>query len=110
MPRTARIAPGGVIFHVLNRANARARIFSKDADYAAFEKVPCETLAKRAMRILGYLIMPNHWRLVLWPEYDGELRAFMQPIATAYVRYWYLHRKASGGRHFYQGTYGAFPK
>jgi hypothetical protein len=30
---------GGMIFHVLNRANARARIFAKDADYAAFERV-----------------------------------------------------------------------
>ena len=36
MPRTARVAPGGMIFHVLNRANARARIFRKEADYAAF--------------------------------------------------------------------------
>jgi hypothetical protein len=27
VPRSARIAPGGVILHVLNRANARARIF-----------------------------------------------------------------------------------
>jgi hypothetical protein len=32
MPRTVRVAPGGVIFHVLNRANARARIFAKDLD------------------------------------------------------------------------------
>ena len=53
MPRTARIAPGGMVFHVLNRANARARIFGKDADYAAFEKVMKETLEKKPMRILG---------------------------------------------------------
>jgi hypothetical protein len=33
MPRTARVALGGVIFHVLNRANARSRIFEKDQDY-----------------------------------------------------------------------------
>lgn len=26
MPRTTRIAPGGMIFHVLNRANARITI------------------------------------------------------------------------------------
>ena len=55
MPRTARIAPGGIVFHVLNRANARARIFAGDADYAAFERVMVETLAKKPMRILGYL-------------------------------------------------------
>jgi putative transposase len=43
MPRTARIAPGGMVFHVINRANARARIFRKEADYAAFERVMKET-------------------------------------------------------------------
>ena len=27
MPRSARIAPGGMVFHVLNRANARGDLF-----------------------------------------------------------------------------------
>jgi hypothetical protein len=30
MPRMPRIAPGDVIFHVLNRANAQATIFGTD--------------------------------------------------------------------------------
>ena len=37
MPRTARQPPGGTILHVLNRGNARDRIFEDDTDYAAFE-------------------------------------------------------------------------
>jgi hypothetical protein len=41
------LTPGGVVFHVLNRANAHARIFGKDTEYAAFERVMKETLAKR---------------------------------------------------------------
>ena len=63
----------------------RARIFGKEADYAAFERVMKETLAKKPMRILGYLIMPNHWHLVLWPEHDGELAKFMQRLTVAHV-------------------------
>jgi putative transposase len=109
MPRTARIAPGGVVFHVLNRANARARIFAKEADYAAFEQVMNETLARKPMRILGYAIMPNHWHLVLWPERDGELGAFMQRLTTTHVRRWHLHRHSVGCGHLYQGTYKSFP-
>ncbi|MCC6126360.1 MAG: transposase [Pirellulales bacterium] len=109
MPRTARIAPGGMVFHVLNRANARARIFAKEADYAAFEQVMKETLSRMPMRILGYLIMPNHWHLVLWPENDGELSAFMQRLTTTHVRRWHLHRKTVGCGHLYQGTYKSFP-
>jgi putative transposase len=98
-----------MVFHVLNRANARARIFGKEGDYAAFERVMFETLKRMPMRILGYLIMPNHWHMVLWPEHDGELGAFMQRLTTTHVRRWHLHRKTVGCGHLYQGTYKSFP-
>lgn len=39
MPRTARVAPGGCVYHVLNRAAARLPLFRKEADYAALERV-----------------------------------------------------------------------
>ena len=32
MPRIARVAPGGIVYHVLNRGNGRQTIFHKDAD------------------------------------------------------------------------------
>jgi hypothetical protein len=44
MPRTARIAPGGMVVYVFNRANAPTRNFAKEADYAAFERAMCGTL------------------------------------------------------------------
>lgn len=88
MPRTARVAPGGMVFHVINRGNARARIFGAQGDYAAFERVMKETLTKKPMRILGYVVMPNHWHLVLWPQSDGDLAAFMQRLTVAHVRRW----------------------
>lgn len=37
MPRPLGEAVGGMLFHVLNRAAGRSRIFSKEADYLAFE-------------------------------------------------------------------------
>ena len=36
MPRTTRQSPGGMILYVLNRGNARDRIFYDDAGYATF--------------------------------------------------------------------------
>ena len=39
MPRTARNAPGGLIYPVLNRANGRLRLFKKEEDFLAFERV-----------------------------------------------------------------------
>ncbi|MEI8018190.1 MAG: transposase [Schlesneria sp.] len=109
MPRTARQAPGGMIFHVLNRGNARDRIFDDDADYAAFEKVLAETQAEVFVRILSYCLMPNHWHLVLWPLKDGDLGRFMQRLTTTHVRRWHLHHHSVGTGHLYQATYKSFP-
>ena len=52
MPRTARIAPGGMVFHVLNRGVARMQLFEKPADYQAFEQVLGETLGEYPMGFL----------------------------------------------------------
>lgn len=60
MPRTARIAPGGMVFHVLNRANNRDQVFERDEDYLAFLRVMRDTLQKKPMRILAFCVMPNH--------------------------------------------------
>ncbi len=65
MPRTARLAPGGMVFHVLNRANGRARIFDDPADYDAFAGLLAEVQGLAPMRVLGYCVMPNHWHFAL---------------------------------------------
>ena len=65
MPRSAWIAPGGLMFHALNRANAQTTIFEHGDDFMAFERVMAEMVAVTQMRILAYLIMPNHGHLVL---------------------------------------------
>ena len=109
MPRTARIAPGGMVFHVLNRGVGRMRLFYKDGDYDAFEKYIEKTLETRPMRICGYCLMPNHWHLLLWPENDGDLGAFMQKLTITHVRNWQEHRKKVGMGHVYQGRYKSFP-
>lgn len=109
MPRSARIAPGGLVFHTLNRANQRAPIFEKPADYRAFERVVVRTMEYVAMRILAYCLMPNHWHFVLWPYEDGDLAAFMHRLTTTHVRRWHLHRHSVGAGHLYQGTFKSFP-
>ncbi len=45
MGRPKRAAKGGLIYHVLTRANARMTIFEKDEDYVAFESVLAEAVA-----------------------------------------------------------------
>jgi hypothetical protein len=38
MPRIARAAPGGYVYHALNRAVARLPLFEKEADFAALKR------------------------------------------------------------------------
>ena len=65
MPRRARNAPGGLVYHALNRAVAKLPLFQKVGDYAAFERILAEALGKHPTRVLAYCLMPNHWHMVL---------------------------------------------
>ena len=65
MPRPKRITKGNIVYHALNRANGRLRIFKKPRDFEAFEEILAEGLDRFDMRMCGYCIMANHWHLVL---------------------------------------------
>ena len=109
MPRTNRILPGGMLFHVLNRGVGRQQLFRKAADYLAFEQLLEETVEKSPMRICSYCLMPNHWHFVLWPEHDGDLATFMQRLTVTHVTRWQKHRKCVGEGHVDQGRFKSFP-
>jgi putative transposase len=98
-----------MLFHVLNRGVGRMDLFSKEKDFAAFEGLLEQTRESRPIQICAYCLMPNHWHLVLWPEHDGDLAAFMQQLATRHVRRWQLHRRRVGYGHVYQSRYKSFP-
>lgn len=57
MGRPKRANDGGMVFHALNRANARAQIFHKPEDYAAFEMVLKEAYERTGMRVLAYCLI-----------------------------------------------------
>ena len=73
MPRIKRIDVGGEIYHVINRANARVKIFDNNDDYKLFEGILEEAVKKFDMRLLAYCVMPNHFHLILYPKQDGDL-------------------------------------
>jgi putative transposase len=109
MPRKPRIAPGGVVYHVLNRAVARLPLFTKDADYEAFERVMAQALERHPTRLLAYCLMPNHWHFVLWPRHDGELTDFLRWLTHTHTMRWHAHHQTSGTGHLYQGRFKSFP-
>ena len=109
MSRPHRHTAGGVIYHALNRSNARATLFRSQGDYAAFDRMLGEARKHQPMRILAYCIMPNHWHMVLWPEEDGDLTRFLHWVTSTHAQRWHRSRGTAGTGHVYQGRFRAFP-
>jgi len=109
MGRSWRGAVGGYVYHVLNRANARAALFEKPGDYEAFERVLTEAQQRSAMRLLAYCVMPNHWHMVVWPRHDGDLSRFVGWLTLTHTQRWHAHRHTAGTGHLYQGRFKSFP-
>ncbi|MEI7460717.1 MAG: transposase [Pirellula sp.] len=109
MGRPKRAADGGLIYHVLNRANARLSIFEKDGDYEAFERILADAIERTGTRLLAYCLMPNHWHLVVLPIQDGELSRFTGWLTLTHTQRWHAHRHSTGQGHVYQGRFKSFP-
>lgn len=109
MGRPLRMAVGGIVYHVLNRANGRLTIFETDGDYKAFERVLVEAVERMQMRVLAYCLLPNHWHLVLWPRADGDLSKFVGWLTLTHTQRWHAHRDTAGHGHLYQGRFKSFP-
>src|SRR5580692_313513 len=103
MPRTARAFAGGNCYHVLNRGNARRTVFHNDGDFVAFVDLMAAATHRVPMRILAYVVMPNHFHFVLWPQGDGDLSRWMQWLLTTHARRYQLHHEATG--HIWQGRF-----
>lgn len=109
MPRPLRVTPGGYVYHVLNRANARLPLFEHDADYLAFETVLEQVQERQPLRLLAYCVMPNHWHLVLWPEADEALSSWVGWLTKTHTQRWHAAHGTTGTGHLYQGRFKSFP-
>jgi len=100
-------------YHVMNRATARATIFAGDGDYAAFERVLAEGREREAecMRICSYVLMPNHFHLVLWPQpgEDEAVSRLMKWLTLTHAQRWHAHRHTAGTGALYGARFKSFP-
>ena len=105
MPRTSRVAPGGMVFHVLNRGVGRMRLFDDDDFYQVVRYVERNALranmvehaedwrwsslgcrvhgTRKEEAILGDwpLPRPRQWRrMVNQPQTEAELKALRRCV------------------------------
>ena len=109
MPRSLRTDVGDIIYHVINRANARLQIFHTDSDYTLFEEVLTQAQKRTEVRIFSFCVMPNHWHLIVQPKNDGDLAKFVGWLTMTHTQRWHASHDSVGTGHLYQGRYKSFP-
>lgn len=109
MPRGPRAAPGGLVYHVLNRSVGRMKMFRRETDFQAFERIIHETRQRHPIRILSYCILSNHWHFVVWPERDDQVTAFFRWLTHTHAMRWRVSHHTVGYGHLYQGRFKSFP-
>ena len=93
----------------MNRGARRLRLFEGPDDYVACLQTLTDAMERVPIRLLAYVLMPNHWHLVLWPAGDHDLSSYMAWMTATHVRRWHLAHDSSGTGTLYQGRYKAVP-
>jgi putative transposase len=87
MARQARIVVPGQPLHIIHRGNNRQDVFKSEQDHRRFIEDLAVSRNKSGCSLHAYVLMPNHYHLLLTPPTDKALSEFMQSIGRRYVRY-----------------------
>jgi putative transposase len=104
MPRVARIAPNGSVFHVLTRGNNRQDVFKDEGDYGRYIEILQKYKERYDFKVYHYVLMRNHVHLVLeTTEKGNNLAEIMKRINLSYAQYYKKRYRHIG--HFWQDRY-----
>ena len=108
MPRAKRIVPPHAVLHVINRGNDRRTLFHTAADYEEFLGLMRYANAHVPLRVIAYVLMPNHWHFIVWPEGGTQLSRHLHRLCAAHAARWRWRAARVGEGHVYQDRYHAF--
>ena len=96
MARLSRLTLPGFTHHVIQRGNNRQAIFASSADYQMLLDLLEENARKFGVAIHAYVLMSNHFHLLLTPQTPDGLPQMMQALGRRYVRYFNDSQQRSG--------------
>jgi len=102
MSRPLRIQYAGAVYHVSARGNERNRIFWERTDYEQFLNVLEKACERFSLKIYSFVLMTNHFHLMLRTDAPNLSRA-MHWLKTTYTVNLNRRRRRSG--HLFQGRY-----
>ena len=98
---------GSLIYHIINRGNRRDDIFHYPEDYKYFIKLLSDYSAKFEVLIYHWVIMPNHYHIILEMKDPEKMSKMMAGLARSYVYYYQKNYKLGG--HIWQGRFKSQP-
>jgi putative transposase len=102
MSRAWRIEYAGALYHVLSRGNDRRDIFTEDDDRLLFLDTLGEISDRFAVDICAYVLMSNHYHLLLRTR-RANLSKAMQWLGVTYTNRFNPRHGRSG--HLFQGRF-----
>jgi putative transposase len=96
----------GGIYHVLNRGNAKQKVFFEALDYQAFIDLMVESSLDFSVDHYAFCIMPNHFHFVVRIGKAEHLSEWIQCLMTRHVKRYHKHYGGSG--HVWQGRFKSF--
>ena len=102
MARKLRVEYSGAIYHIMNRGDRGESIFLDDADRDRFVLTLAEACAKTGWQVLAYVLMPNHFHLVVETP-QPNLVAGMKWFLGTYTNRFNRRHKLFG--HLFSGRY-----
>lgn len=87
MARLPRLTLPGYPHHVIQRGNNRQQIFKAAADHEYLLGLLYDNARKFDVAVHAYVLMPNHFHLLVTPSTDKGLPGMMQAVGRSYVRY-----------------------
>lgn len=95
MARLPRLTLPGYPHHVIQRGNNRQPIFKSATDYEYLLGLLYDNARKFDVAVHAYVLMGNHFHLLVTPKTDTGLPGMMQAVGRSYVRYFNdLHERS----------------
>jgi len=104
MSRPLRIEYPGAFYHIINRGNAKEKIFLNDRDREKFLEYLKAALDRFSLIVHTYCLMDNHYHLLIETS-EANISKAMQWLNGSYAVYFNRKRDRSG--HLFQGRFKA---
>ena len=96
MARLPRLTLAGYAHHIIQRGNNRQPVFLTTADFQTFLDFLVRNARAFGVDIHSYVLMDNHFHLLVTPQNDDGVPRMMQALGRAYVRYFNDAHQRSG--------------